>query len=409
MKKLLLGTTAIIGAFALSQAAKAQAGAPLTVTLGGAFQFNAGLVNEDIDQDRRDYAGEYDASVLLGAEGKASENLVYGVKLQLLPDQNDLRAADEYYGYASGTWGRVEAGAVDGAADRLTVFAPSDFGTGGVTGQYVDFITTSTPAAITSSDVFFFDGIDTIAGIDQLYKAFDSDDQLKLTYFSPRIAGFQFGASFAPDGAEDVGVETANRNTRLATADISGATVAATGAGGVLNLTGFENIYELAVNYVAEYSSVGVAASGSYVGGSAKDPILTGGTEFEDLSAYALGLNLSYAGFTVGGGYVNNGNSGYASNAAFDDEGKGWNLGLQYATGPFVVGANALFAENEGSAVTSGNSELNAYSVGTTFIVAPGFSTFVEATMFEYETDYLAAPDTNNDGSVVLVGAAMEF
>lgn len=395
MKKLLLGTTAIIGAFALSQAAKAQAGAPLTVTLGGAFQFNAGLVNEDIDQDRRDYAGEYDASVLLGAEGKASENLVYGVKLQLLPDQNDRDAADEYYGYVSGTWGRVEAGAVDGAADRLTVFAPSDFGTGGFAGEYTDFITTSV-----GGSTFFFNGINEIAGIDDLYKAFDSDDQLKLTYFSPRFAGFQFGASFAPDGAEDVGVGTANRNTRLDTDDVVGT---------ALGVSGFENIYELAVNYVAEYSSVGVAASGSYVGGSAKDPILTGGTEFEDLSAYALGLNLSYAGFTVGGGYVNNGNSGYASNAAFDDEGKGWNLGLQYATGPFVVGANALFAENEGSAVTSGNSELNAYSVGTTFIVAPGFSTFVEATMFEYETDYLAAPDTNNDGSVVLVGAAMEF
>jgi hypothetical protein len=395
MKKLLLGTTAIIGAFALSQAAKAQAGAPLNVTLGGAFQFNAGLVNEDIDQDRRDYAGEYDASVLLGAEGKASENLVYGVKLQLLPDQNDRDAADEYYGYVSGTWGRVEAGAVDGAADRLTVFAPSDFGTGGFAGEYTDFITTSV-----GGSTFFFNGINEIAGIDDLYKAFDSDDQLKLTYFSPRFAGFQFGASFAPDGAEDVGVGTANRNTRLGTDDVVGT---------ALGVSGFENIYELAVNYVAEYSSVGVAASGSYVGGSAKDPILTGGTEFEDLSAYALGLNLSYAGFTVGGGYVNNGNSGYASNAAFDDEGKGWNLGLQYATGPFVVGANALFAENEGSAVTSGNSELNAYSVGTTFIVAPGFSTFVEATMFEYETDYLAAPDTNNDGSVVLVGAAMEF
>lgn len=397
MKKLLLGTTAIIGAFALSQAAKAQAGAPLNVTLGGAFQFNAGLVNEDIDQDRRDYAGEYDASVLLGAEGKASENLVYGVKLQLLPDQNDRDAADEYYGYVSGTWGRVEAGAVDGAADRLTVFAPSDFGTGGFAGEYTDFITTSRD--IPGGGTFFFNGINEIAGVDDLYKAFDSDDQLKLTYFSPRFAGFQFGASFAPDGAEDVGVGTANRNTRLGIIDVVGTT---------LGVSGFENIYELAVNYVAEYSGVGVAASGAYVGGSAKDPISTGGTEYEDLSAYALGLNLSYAGFTVGGGYVNNSNSGYASNAAFDDEGKGWNLGLQYATGPFVVGANALFAENEGSTLTAGNSELNAYSVGTTFIVAPGFSTFVEATMFEYQTDYLPAAN-NNDGSVVLVGAAMEF
>jgi hypothetical protein len=393
MRKLLLGTTAIIGALALSQAAKAQAGAPLTVTLGGAFQFNAGLVNEDIDQDRRDYAGEYDASVLLGAEGKASENLVYGVKLQLLPDHNDADAADEYYGYVSGTWGRLEAGAVDGAADRLTVFAPSDFGTGGFAGEYTDFITTSD----TTGTQFFFNGIGTIAGIDDLYKAFDSDDQLKVTYFSPRFAGFQFGASFAPDGAEDFGVGTANRNTRLAAGDVTGT---------ALSVSGFENFYEIGVNYVGEYSGVGVAASGAYAGASAKSPIVSGGTEYEDLSAYAFGLNLSYAGFTLGGGYVSNGNSGYASNAAFDDDGEGWNVGLQYATGPFVVGANALFAENEGSTLTDGNSELSAYSVGTTFVVAPGFSTFVEATMFEYETDFITQ---NNDGSVLLVGAAMEF
>jgi len=399
MRKLLLGTTAIIGALALSQPAKAQAGAPLTVTLGGAFQFNAGYVNEDIDQDRREFAGEYDASVLLGAEGKASENLVYGVKLQLLPDQNDADASDEYYGYVSGTWGRVELGAVDGAADRLTVFAPSDFGTGGFAGEYTDFITTTNAVGTT----FFFNGINSIAGIDDLYKAFDSDDQLKVTYFSPRFAGFQFGASFAPDGAEDIGVVgvdgVANRNTRLTGADISG-------AGGVLSVTGFENFYEIGVNYVGEYSGVGIAASGAYVGASAKDRQSALTAEFEDLSAYAFGLNLSYAGFTLGGGYVNNGNSGYDSGALFDDDSEGFNFGLQYATGPFVVGANALFAENEGSLGKDGNSELNVYSVGTTFVVAPGFSTFVEASMFEYETDFITE---NNDGSVVLVGAAMEF
>jgi outer membrane protein OmpU len=393
MKKLLLGTTAIIGALALSQGAKAQAGAPLTVTLGGAFQFNAGYVNEDVDQDRREYAGEYDASVLLGAEGKASENLVYGVKLQLLPDQNDDDAADEYYGYVSGTWGRVEAGAVDGAADRLTVFAPSDFGTGGFAGEYTDFITTTD----TTGTEFFFNGINSIAGIDDLYKAFDSDDQLKVTYFSPRFAGFQVGASFAPDGSEDKDIGTANRNTRLSTSNIQGTTLA---------VSGFENFYEVGVNYVGEFSGVGVAASGSYVGASAKDPVTTAGQEYEDLAAYAAGLNLSYAGFTVGGGYVNNANSGYESNATFDDDGEGWNFGLQYATGPFIVGANALFAENEGDTATSGNSELSVYSVGTTFVVAPGFSTFVEANMFEYETDYIT---DSNDGSVVLVGAAMEF
>lgn len=369
------------------------------MTLGGAFQFNAGYVNEDIDQDRREFAGEYDASVLLGAEGKASENLVYGVKLQLLPDQNDADASDEYYGYVSGTWGRVELGAVDGAADRLTVFAPSDFGTGGFAGEYTDFITTTNAVGTT----FFFNGINSIAGIDDLYKAFDSDDQLKVTYFSPRFAGFQFGASFAPDGAEDIGVVgvdgVANRNTRLTGADISG-------AGGVLSVTGFENFYEIGVNYVGEYSGVGIAASGAYVGASAKDRQSALTAEFEDLSAYAFGLNLSYAGFTLGGGYVNNGNSGYDSGALFDDDSEGFNFGLQYATGPFVVGANALFAENEGSLGKDGNSELNVYSVGTTFVVAPGFSTFVEASMFEYETDFITE---NNDGSVVLVGAAMEF
>lgn len=405
MRKLLLGTTAMIGAFAFSHAAQAQtdkAEPPITVTLGGAFSYQAALTNEDnqIATGTRDYGMSYDASVLLGAEGKAANNLVYGLKLQLTPDQNATNATDEYYGYVSGNWGRTELGAVDGAADRLTVFAPSDFGTGGVTGKYTDFISVNNPGG----GQYFFSSLTSVAGLDQTFKAFDSEGAVKATYFSPRFAGFQFGASFAPDGGgPNVGTK-AERSKELGAAGISTA--------GSLNRSGFENIYEVGVNYVTDFSGVGVAASGAYVGGTAKNVAGSATSIYEDLSAYAFGLNASYMGWTLGGGYVNNGESGLPVAGTNNTETSAYNVGLQYAFGPFITGVNALFAEGAGNPFGASDSTLDAYSVGTTYVVAPGFSTFLEATMFEFSTDAgIAAGQTvvENEGSVIMLGAAMEF
>ncbi len=385
MKKILFGTTALVSALALANIASAQptspAAAPLTVTLGGSVQFNAGVTDEDLDTNLRGHGAETDTDAFLHIEGTSDEGLKYGAKAQLLPERNEGEAADEYFIFLGGDWGTVELGEVDGAADRLSTYAPTDFGKGGALGQYTDFINTTNIA----------NGIDTTAGIEDAYKAFDSRQAPKITYFSPRFAGFQFGASFAADG-DYSSLGGVNRT------DTVGGTTQ-----GLLDRTSFENFYEIGVNYKQEFNALMAELSAGYVGASAKSDV----TDYEDVSALAFGARLGYMGFTLGGGYVLNGQSGYASGSANDDDAEAFNVGLQYETGPFIVGANALFSSNEGIQTSSTDNELTTYGVGATYKVAPGLSTFVEATMFDYQSSGGAAQD--NEGSTIIFGSRLDF
>jgi hypothetical protein len=79
------------------------------------------------------------------------------------------------------------------------------------------------------------------------------------------------------------------------------------------------------------------------------------------------------------------------------------------------VGTNALFAENEGLQSVTRNNELNLYSAGVTYVVAPGLSTYVEGSFFEYTTSSNAAGTgvgtarDDNDGTVIILGSKLEF
>ncbi len=407
MKKVLLGTTALIGALATSSAVLADdhmhsdADAPITVRVGGAVRFIAGYVDEDITganaDSARDYAADIDASAFISAEGVAANGIVYGAKAELLPDASDEEEHNEYFVYASGTFGTVEAGQVGGTLDRLSVVAPREFGTGGADGEYEDF------QAQTIGGFNTGEGIDNLSALDENFNAFDSHDDLKINYFSPSFSGFQFGLSFTPDG-DDTGNSGNQGGDRTLRSDVG--TQAANTLNGVLSKSGFENFYEVALNYNTQFSGVGVAIGGGYSAADAKE--ITGAS-YEDLSAYQAGLQLSYMGFVLGGGYVNNGDSGYLATGANDDDNEAYNFGIQYVAGPVTVGANALLAENEGFSGTAGNNELDVYSVGTSYRAAPGWTAFVEASMFEAKYDTAAGGTIENDGSVVMVGTAIEF
>jgi predicted porin len=119
-------------------------------------------------------------------------------------------------------------------------------------------------------------------------------------------------------------------------------------------------------------------------------------------------LQLGYEGFTFGGGYVTQGESGYQQSSPRNDEMEAYNVGLQYETGPFIVGTNALFSRNEGDQAVAGDDKYNAYSVGVTYKVAPGLSTYVEGTNFNSKGTS-SSVQSNNDATVVILGTSLAF
>jgi outer membrane protein OmpU len=403
MKKILLGTTALVAVLAFAGSANAQQ-APLTITLGGSVKVNAGLVDENQDKNLRGNALYSDSDLTVRVDGKTANDVKYGARIRLQNQTSDTNNAERYMIYASGDLGRIEGGNFNGAADRMAYYAPNKFGTGGFDGDYKTFVGYNTLATSTGG-LGIIDGRNNLASLTEMFKAFDTSYATKVTYFSPRFSGFQFGASFTPDTASDT-------TTSAARSEKISFTVGSNQ--GILTRNDFQNAYELGLNYVSEYEGVSVAAGVTYVGAEAKEDI-NNVARFEDLASVQVGGQLGYQGWTLGGGYVDQGKSGYRKGTGLSGDGAtGYNVGLQYQTGPFIIGTNALFAENEGLQSVTRNNELNLYSAGVTYVVAPGLSTYVEGSLIEYTTSINQAGTAgnardDNDGTVIILGSKLEF
>ncbi|MGF7211803.1 hypothetical protein GGE65_006425 [Skermanella aerolata] len=187
MKKALLATSAITCAALYGQSAQAQ----ITVSLGGYTEFFGAYYDDDVP-GRTSREFELETEIIVRADGKADNGLLYGAKVELGNSTPTIGSTgvgtDEASVYLAGTWGRIELGDFDGAADTLAIYAPL-VGIEQIDGDYGDFLAVAPPAGTgaTASTLF---GAQPFFGV---VRAPDSDDATKIMYVSPRIAGVQAG------------------------------------------------------------------------------------------------------------------------------------------------------------------------------------------------------------------------
>lgn len=393
MKKVLLATTALIGALSISSAAMAQE--PLSVTVGGYVDVAGAHVGQSQDGGSRSSDLRTSSEVHIRAEGTTDNGLTYGAFVQLEGDNGvDTNPAagansnngDEVFGYLSGSWGRVNAGDSESATDTdgLTITAPNGFGLGGVAADeesYRDFINDATGSATREG----------IYALGSLYEPFNSGKATKITYYTPIWNGFQAGASYASDGASGFSTNRSDTNA----------------AAFFPTTASFENFFEYAAAWNGSYNDVGLGFSGTYSKASSKT---TGAavTEIEDASVYSLGAKVTYAGFTVAGNYVDAGDSGTDLVARRYDDTNAFSAGVQYEFGPYVIGANALWSKLEAAGTNADDMSYDAYSIGGSWAVAPGFVAYAEGTAFDFD----GTPGTtanNSEGHVVVLGTRVSF
>ena len=374
MKKILLGTTALIGAATLFAGA-AHAEGP-AVSLGGFIDFQAGFVDQDnvyeTGANSRDVKFQNDTKVDVKVDGKSDNGLGYGAVIQLQADvtgdaDNGGLNADRTYVYLESNLGRVELGSQVSPAKTMRVDASNfSHGTGGVDGDFYDFVNVGgvgTGAFIISPDLPLDAGLRGGAN--------STENASKIVYYTPRFSGFQGGVSYAPDSG--------NRGTA------AGFTTDA-------DPQDAENVFDLGINYTGQFDQVGVAASATGSFGSAE------AAATEDLRAFALGLNVSYMGFTAGGSYGDWDDSLQATAASGDAS--FWDVGLGYETGPFGVSVSYFDSELN-------DNDFNNFVIGADYKLAPGLVPYVEVNFFEL--DPAAAGVPSNDGTAVLAGTQLNF
>ena len=214
-----------------------------------------------------------------------------------------------------------------------------------------------------------------------------NNDAKRITYFTPRFAGFQIGVSYAHDDKQD----------NFGPTDLNASTTVG-------------HIFDIGANYVKSFGSLNVAISGRY--GTAEHGAY-------NPTVWGVGANIGFGGFTIGGSFAeaNEHNGGVDDGTAFD-------VGLSYATGPWTFSRTWFHGENgDDSCTVEGNmicferlsfEEQDTIGAGVDYKLAKGvrlnaFAAYVDYTGSAFRT---RGPQTFRDrtrGWVVGTGIGLSW
>lgn len=359
MRKTLLATTALAAATGIAAiASPASAAERLSLGVGGYFQAYFGYFDADEGRDafgnrdeRRSVDFFREAEIHFKGEVALDNGLKVGVDVQLEAETCGDQI-DESYLYFQGDFGKLVLGSENSAAYLMSYGAP----------------------AADSN----FDGADpnySPYGVGFAYAPNATSDSEKITYFTPRFAGFGFGISWTPDNTEDGG---------------AGSTVPATND----DLGAQEDLIEMGLNYENKFGDFGVLAGFTYSFAMDVETNIPGSDEIEQWSA---GLNLTFAGFTVGGGWFldNQGLSG-------SNDREVWTAGVAWANGPLRLGASWATHSDDSAA----DFDVDRYAIGAQYVYAPGMQ--LRATGLYYNTNSNNSL-VNDDAIVAVIGTIISF
>lgn len=355
MKKVLFASTALV---ALSLTGVAQAADPIKLGLGGYSRWMIGYA--DNDDDRGDFQ-DVDIKGTNEVWFKGSTTLDNGIKIGVMveleagghTDTTGGDTIDESYVTVDGAFGRLIIGTEDNGAYLLHVSAPSaaplaeDSETGLNSGIWISKGTTNASVNTTAIDT--------------------TGDSEKLTYVAPSFSGFTVGATYVPNvGSED------NRTVQT---------------------NGISDVFGVAGAYNNTFGGFGLKASLGFAAAADTDD------QIDHHYEWATGLQASYAGFTVGGGYRSINRDDNAGDPAVGVDGFAWTLGAMYAQGPFAVSFDYYASE------ARGGDSIDQYLFSGKYNIGPGVDLIG---MIGY-VDFNDAWADYNEGWVVATGLNLAF
>jgi len=395
MKKVLLGTSAL----ALVAAAPASA-VEWNVGVGGFMNMHVAYGSSDIDNEApgTDVDGVdvlNNSEIIFRPSITLDNGVTFGgqVQLEALSSGDQI---DESYAIVRGSFGEFNIGDENSAGYKMTYAAPNVTAMPINSGSASAFVPFSGAGGVTILGDLFRN-----AKGSSFVEVGRNNDAARITYYSPRFAGFQLGASYARDPNQD-------DNTQV---DLNGAALG--------------NIWDVGANYVNSFGGVDVAVSARY--GSATDDRASatainnvGGVVNTDVGenpeVMAFGANVGIAGFTVGYAFAEQNNSG-------NDDSQGHSAGVAYETGPWGVsftyyrgegvdGENQ-FAVNPGNPNSSANDEVyQAFLVGGSYQLAKGvglsvYGSYVEGDEDTSDSGALGGDDI--DGFIIGTAVSLSF
>ena len=398
MKKVLLGTSAIAlaGAYATSAGA-----AEWEMKVSGYMEQHLAYAASDVNgftgDDFDGVDSKQDAEIHFKPSITLDNGLKIGAVVELEAFQNGDQI-DESYLFIKGSFGEILLGSENSAGYKMSYGAPDVSFVGLNSPSIASFVPFSGALANDNNgDGDTTDAGETINVGDDLFRGTLSstflengrnNDAQRITYFTPRFAGFQLGLSYARDGNQD--------------------------SNGQINLNGntLNNIVDIGANYVNSFGGFDVAISGRW--GIANND--TAGSN--NPQVWGAGINLGFSGVTIGGSFAEQNNNG-------DNDGRAFDAGISYSTGPWAFSFTYLNGESvddetvagvANGATGAGNDEsLQSFMLAARYKLAKGVAIGAFGAYVDFDEDVgdtagnSAAQGDDVDGFVIGTGIKVNF
>lgn len=369
MQKTTLYTSALVAAGFLV-ATPASAAEKIKLQLGGAMEQWAGYTTQDDSWEKANSVsyGHFDvkgdSEIFVSGSTKLDNGLVVSATVELEADKQtantDGSSIDQaFLSVESPTYGSVSLGEVQDAVNGLMVKAP-EMGIENNDGDYGLWVVAPT-------------GFQDIT-----LSVVDLGKNAKINYTSPSFAGFQVAATYVPETADSA-------------------------LGAQPDLQTIDQAWGYGVSYNASYDGVVVAAA---IGRSVTD---NNSNSLEDLKVTSYGLKVSTAGFTVGGSYgvYDQGTPAGMVNTASTD-GRAWDLGVAYETGPYGVSLSYFKSQAEDDVAVAGDSTKTSWMLSGAYAMGPGVTLKGSIVTVDYDNE-LSGVANNNKGWAAVSGLVLDF
>jgi hypothetical protein len=403
------------------------------IKLEGIFVFQSGYANQNnlpavsknITDNRKKFAF-YTESAIAVTVKQELDNMIAGAKIVLVPTTRS-KTSTSYNGshiFVETDYGKVELGSPFDAGARMRItgyevaaaagagwskYVKLDSGTMKYAGMKPDFDTTN--------DFYmesYKNGFDDNSG--------RREPARKVSYYTPKMQGFQFGISYTPDSANNGG------HYELNSLDENGFSKSKTGVIMVTLPTGGQAIINQNVKDAVsagmsyEYEllndmALRAAITGEYAKPARRARILApraqGAPEvvvsegkLSDLKAYNIGGVLTYGGFSCSASYGSLGKS--LTTPIYHLAGRNtnyYNAGVAYGQGPIKTSLSYFKSSRY-------KNTIDAVTLGTEYKLTPGLLPYAEISYFKAKGRPVYAPDApkaKTRGTVALLGAKFKF
>lgn len=359
----------LLASAALPALAAAAGAAEKSVSIGGYFHgFLAAGEHDDgagePNANTREHWIVREAEIHFRAETKLDSGLTVGLHVEL-EAETCADQIDETFISFEGGFGRVLLGSTNGAPYKLAVLPRS-----------------ALPGHGFSDPRFFHgqSGTNSVGRLGPLLQPIASSDSEKATYFTPRFAGLQLGASYAPDRCEEAGCGGSYGGTEIDN-----------------NADQQSEVVELGANYARRIGAVDFALSGGWARGDNENPSAGMGDQEE----WSAGASLGWSGFTLTGAWHGD-DRGRTGRGDRDD----WGGSLFYTTGPWSFSLGGVRTTVEEAA--GGEDTQSLVEGAASYALGPGVIGSVGVQNYVF-TDDLDAPGAENRAIYLIAGLTLVF